>query len=735
MMLRSSRSLSLLRWFSFSRSIRWFVFGLLACVGFWTVQLNDIATAQLAYQLQIDGLPAVNTRYVDVARKANSWAVYTPAFGFSTRTNQHGIDVSALKTNEPHTYRVADTSEHRTCLRQAVLEKLCGDQPIPQNGLVLSAHGAAKKNLAGLVPGTVFRLVPQWFASETRAINVVNPKPANNARFCGFPGCRGSGQLIVYTRDYGHKRTGTNEFGFEVTVVDGMVVAQEGSDSYIPEKGYVLSGHGSSRNWLIDHAPLGARMMMDPEKKNIESRIDVWTYRYQLARRYDDAVHDGHCVNEMGQVFAFCRKVQRVLDELAQADVQQTQLPSDESRAELATNTLQWFQEQLWQQYPHFVASSKTKKPIQGIWHRPVEMSRGDVAKTLEFFRNSGINTVFLETFYHGYTLFPSETMVTYGLPKQHPSFAVLNDPLQVWLEEAHQRGMSIHPWIETFYAGNQVAPPSSDSKMGPILNKYPDWANVAFKDRFTGHISPSPLETGSYFLDPYQPDVQEFLLTLMTELVNRYDIDGLQLDYIRHPSAMPEGKPGHLGSSWGYTAAARRAFYQQRHVDPAQFTLNGIQRSQKKAWAQWKQFKNDSVSRFVHEISLMTHGYNQTNPEYSVILSAAVFPKPSESLGRKHQDWPLWVRKKWLDAIVPITLTSAIKVVDSDIKLVRSIAPSDVQVISGVFGAFNQNTPDHLLGQIEAARFRGANGFSVFDSAHLTGKMGRAMSMAYRGS
>lgn len=765
------------------REFRFLLVGLL--VFLCAVLTHQPAFSQLAYELNVSGQALAKTKAKDQSRASHQWVVYTPGYGFSTRTNGHGVDIPVLQTSVPNQYKVSRTSNHMACFqpvaqRQSKVAVSCGDVTIPHNGLVLSAHGRAMAFLKQLQPGMTFSLTPQWFQAEAHRIDVVNPSTENNGRYCGFPGCRGSGQLLMYTPEYGEQRTGTNEFGFEVTVLEGMVVAQEGSDSYIPKGGVVLSGHGSSRNWLIEHAPLGARIHYDPKTHQLTSSVDVWTYRYQLAQRYDQAVQSGQCVDGLGQVLSACRKVQRVLETLAteaQADRPEmanrlensdknpimppvgdapvdsrvnvhapvvNTLTSDVERAKLATETLQWFQEQLWQHYPTFkpIKTSYSKnekveetyqKPIQGVWHRPVETTRDDVRKTLAFFRASGINTVFLETYYHGYTLFPSKTMEEYGLPKQHPSFKALGDPLQVWVEEAHQLGLQIHPWMETFYAGNRVAPPQTDSKMGPIISRYPDWANITFGYRYSGHIVPSPFETGSYFLDPAQPEVQEFLLTMMTEMVNRYDIDGLQLDYIRYPSAMPENKAGHLGSSWGYTTHARRTFYQKTGVDPADFTYAGIRSSQKKAWKQWRTFKNDVVSHFVKTVSVMTHSYNATHPNSKVMLSAAVFPKPAESLGRKHQEWPVWVEREWLDAIVPITLTSAVKVVDEDTRLVRKLSPPNVQVVSGVFGAFNQNTPDHLLAQIEAARFRGADGFSVFDSAHLTGAMSKAMGFAYR--
>ncbi|CQR46311.1 O-GlcNAcase NagJ precursor [Paraliobacillus sp. PM-2] len=71
---------------------------------------------------------------------------------------------------------------------------------------------------------------------------------------------RGGGELIQYTPEYG-ERTGTNQWGYEVTVVDGKVVKAGGSNSIIPENGYVLSIHAN--DWLRDNATIGKTIRIE----------------------------------------------------------------------------------------------------------------------------------------------------------------------------------------------------------------------------------------------------------------------------------------------------------------------------------------------------------------------------------------------------------------------------------------------------------------------------------------
>lgn len=70
---------------------------------------------------------------------------------------------------------------------------------------------------------------------------------------------RAADQLVRYTPAFGAS-TGTNPYGFEAAVVNGVVTkVQDGVGAMaIPAGGYVLSGHGTSRTWLRANAVLGA---------------------------------------------------------------------------------------------------------------------------------------------------------------------------------------------------------------------------------------------------------------------------------------------------------------------------------------------------------------------------------------------------------------------------------------------------------------------------------------------
>lgn len=89
-------------------------------------------------------------------------------------------------------------------------------------------------------------------------------------------------------------------------------------------------------------------------------------------------------------------------------------------------------------------------------------------------------------------------------------------DPLAFAIEACHSRGMECHAWIPAFPA-EQIR----KNRRGTVLEKRPE------------HYKQNG---GSWFLDPGHPETRTRLILLVKEIVSKYDIDGIHLDYIRYP-------------------------------------------------------------------------------------------------------------------------------------------------------------------------------------------------------
>ncbi|KIL34255.1 hypothetical protein SD71_20970 [Cohnella kolymensis] len=105
-------------------------------------------------------------------------------------------------------------------------------------------------------------------------VDVLVPANRSSSRILnGINRERGESELIQYTPEYGN-RTGTNEWGYEITVVDGKVVKEGGNNNIIPDNGYVLSLH--YEKWLQENAIIGAKVSIDNGVVTIS--VDKGTY-------------------------------------------------------------------------------------------------------------------------------------------------------------------------------------------------------------------------------------------------------------------------------------------------------------------------------------------------------------------------------------------------------------------------------------------------------------------------
>jgi uncharacterized lipoprotein YddW (UPF0748 family) len=305
-----------------------------------------------------------------------------------------------------------------------------------------------------------------------------------------------------------------------------------------------------------------------------------------------------------------------------------------------------WIQirQELWEQMP-------SDQPFAQAEIRAVWLDRGTIvaarsadglAQVFDQLAAAGINTVFLETVNAGYPIYPSRVA-----PQQNPLIGPW-DPLATAVDLAHERGMSLHAWVWVFAAGNQrhnriVNLP--EDYLGPLLSGQPDWAGLDNRG------DPIPAGQDKPFLDPAHPEVRSYLTRLMTEIVTEYDVDGLQLDYIRYPFQDPSAN-----RTYGYGQVARWRFRDATGVDPVNLSprpdseLTRHQQAQQRLlWDRWTDFRVQQINSFVESLS---ETLRRQRPD--LILSAAVFAKPEhERLQKIQQDWGTWARNGDIDWVV----------------------------------------------------------------------------------
>jgi uncharacterized lipoprotein YddW (UPF0748 family) len=139
-----------------------------------------------------------------------------------------------------------------------------------------------------------------------------------------------------------------------------------------------------------------------------------------------------------------------------------------------------------------------------------VAASREAIARSMDRFKASGLHVVMpYATATSGSAMFDSRI-----IPDRH--FAGW-DPLAVFVEESRKRELQIWPVVCVVTCGH-------DKPKG-ILRKHPEWA---LRD-----IDGKPLG----YLSPCNPQARQWIVSVMADMVTRYQPDGILLDYLRYPN------------------------------------------------------------------------------------------------------------------------------------------------------------------------------------------------------
>lgn len=180
-------------------------------------------------------------------------------------------------------------------------------------------------------------------------------------------------------------------------------------------------------------------------------------------------------------------------------------------------------------------ASAAPRNELRGAWIATVEgldwpdkelnhfAQRSNLIKMIEQLAKTGCNTVFFQVVSEMDAMYSSDLLPwsrhLTGVEGISPYF----DPLAIATLAAHEHGMKIHAWI------NPLRVSRSDTiTRAPDCIKYihPEWVKD-FK--------------GKEYLDPGNPEVARFLSEITSEIMERYDVDGLHIDDYFYPDGLQD--------------------------------------------------------------------------------------------------------------------------------------------------------------------------------------------------
>jgi uncharacterized lipoprotein YddW (UPF0748 family) len=340
------------------------------------------------------------------------------------------------------------------------------------------------------------------------------------------------------------------------------------------------------------------------------------------------------------------------------------------------------------------------------------------ILAAVEMARAGGFNTLIVQVRGRGDAFYQSRYEPrSFVLARQPASF----DPLAVMLATAHRAGLKVHAWVNV----NLVSDAEPPAARRHVVYVHPEWLMVprplaadlirmnpksaAYLKRLSDYTKARTDRLEGLFLSPLHEGAVEYTVRVIGDIADRYDVDGIHLDYVRFPNdefdysarALEEFRSAVTATASG---AERREYASRARGRPLFYTEMFPQR--------WQEFRRTQMTALLTKIRSTVKARRS-----NAMLSAAVFPDATEAASRRFQEWGRWLESGLLDAICPMAYTTDPTLFRAQITNVKQLA-GPRPVWAGI-GAY-QLSANATIENIRAARQLGAEGFVLFSYDNL---------------
>ena len=320
--------------------------------------------------------------------------------------------------------------------------------------------------------------------------------------------------------------------------------------------------------------------------------------------------------------------------------------------------------------------------------------TESSIDSALVYAYQSNYDIVFIQVRGRGYAFYDSNIV-----PK-HPNIDPDFDPLEYAITLGNALGIEVHVWLNSYILWSSKYEPENPEH---LYHTHKEWTEADRNLKMDSQIKlsePKSPQWEGIYLSPLHPEVNTYLLSVYSEIINEYKIEGIHLDYIRFQDEI-----------YGWNRYGMKEFEKIYDFSPRDITRGIIPPEiADSIRIAWKQFRLDAVSELVHD----TYGIIQKSGKV-IALSAAVKPNLMEARNRWNQDWGRWVQEGYIDFVVPMNYFKEIRHFNNSVQIMKSNLHADDmnRIIMGV-ATYNQDAQS-AADKILLSRLNGFRGISVF--------------------
>ncbi len=358
---------------------------------------------------------------------------------------------------------------------------------------------------------------------------------------------------------------------------------------------------------------------------------------------------------------------------------------------------------------------------VRALWVQRASITSPDqITRLVRDARASGFNTLLVQVRGRGDAYF------TQGLEPRPPTLAnqpATFDPLGQTLTAAHAAGLRVHAWLNVNLIASVTLPPTDRTH---VMHKHPEWLMVpralapglltrnahdpVYLARPSAWTRAHANSVEGLFTSPIPVDAAHYVENVITDLVDRYPVDGVHLDYIRYPTADFDYSALALAAfrdsmQADLTAAERTRLDARLARDPLIYTNTFPER--------WQLYRRTRLTDLVARIR---GAVKRARPQ--AMLTAAVKPDIRDAFESRLQDWQDWAARGLLDAICPMAYTPDLGRFSLAVQgAARAAVPQPLWAGIGAYRLDSAETVSH----IRAARAAGARGIALFSYDSLS--------------
>ncbi|MCP9940849.1 family 10 glycosylhydrolase [Cyanobium sp. ATX 6E8] len=320
---------------------------------------------------------------------------------------------------------------------------------------------------------------------------------------------------------------------------------------------------------------------------------------------------------------------------------------------------------------PWAAAQPLQAQPLQipqrriGVWltnsPSPLYYDSSRIDRAVSELANAGFNTLYPNVWSRGTTFHRSRhAPLEPALEKASPNL----DPICRFTRAAHRRGLQVIPWFE--YGLMEPADAA-------VVRQHPEWV----LQRRDGSSEMAMHGKPMVWLNPAHPGVRERFIGLITEIVQRCSVDGIQLDdHFAWPVEL------------GYDPFSRALFLKDTGREPPDNHTD-------RAWMRWRRQQLTGLLRELRGRLKTLEAPAGSVPKRTII---SLSPGPFRfAYNHWLQDWELWALGELIDDLVVQNYAYSVKGFEKDLNQPALVKARSwgMPVEIGILAGFGGRTPD----------------------------------------